>query len=260
MEPTFHPFDPTREVRIYRRALPHWRQDGATYFVTFRQADSIPATVLAEWIDIRHRWLTAHGIDPDWQRADPVRFAAALRVIPAGGREAFDRQQAKMLHDELDRCHGSCLLKHDEPRRIVAESLSNFHGSRCWCGDFVVMPNHVHWLVQPTAGWELEDLMASVKKWTASRIGVWARSSEEKGFDGAFDRGRFWQHESYDRIVRDALELRAYRRYIAANPTKAKLRAGEYGYSPADWLDRFAERGADATDSESRATSDDRLK
>jgi hypothetical protein len=29
--PDFVPFDEERAVRIYRRNLPHWRQDGATY-------------------------------------------------------------------------------------------------------------------------------------------------------------------------------------------------------------------------------------
>jgi len=250
--PTFRPFDPTQPVPIYRRALPHWRQVGATYFITFRQADSIPQTVLAEWLDDRDRWLRANGIDPEWMRDDTPKFDGAYAVIPADVRRAFERRQARMLHDELDRCHGSCLLRQREPRIIVEEALRHFHGSRCWVGDFVVMPNHVHWLVQPLEGCELEELFASVKKWTAGRIGTWMRESgAEEG-----DRGRCWQHESYDRIVRDAEELGAHRRYIAANPMKANLRDAEYTCSQADWLDRFADRTAHGTDSESRATSE----
>jgi hypothetical protein len=38
----FHGFDPQGEVNIARRRLPHWRQSGATYFITFRLADSLP--------------------------------------------------------------------------------------------------------------------------------------------------------------------------------------------------------------------------
>ena len=52
----------------------------------------------------------------------------------------------------------------------------------------------------------------------------------------------FWQHESYDRIVRDAAELAAFRRYIARNPATAKLRPDEFSYDVASWLDEFAER------------------
>ena len=51
-----------------------------------------------------------------------------------------------------------------------------------------------------------------------------------------------WQHESYDRIVRDAEELSAFRQYIARNPHAAKLRPGEFSDHTARWLDPFALR------------------
>jgi hypothetical protein len=38
----------------------------------------------------------------------------------------------------------------------------------------------------------------------------------------------FWQVESWDRIVSDTSELRAFRKYIATNPEKAWLRDDEY--------------------------------
>jgi hypothetical protein len=59
------------------RHLPHWRQTGTTYFVTFRQDDSIPASILAEWADVRARWYRAHELDPGWLKSAPDRFAAA---------------------------------------------------------------------------------------------------------------------------------------------------------------------------------------
>ncbi len=58
-QPTFRPFNADHPLRVYYRHLPHWRQPGATYFVTFRQADSIPKVVLAEWLDVRQRWYRA---------------------------------------------------------------------------------------------------------------------------------------------------------------------------------------------------------
>ena len=36
-------------------------------------------------------------------------------------------------------------------------------------------------------------------------------------------QGYFWQHESYDHIVRDPAELDRIRRYILNNPVKAGL-------------------------------------
>ena len=143
-QPTFRPFNPEGPLRVYVRHLPHWRQPGATYFVTFRQDDSIPAAVLLEWADIKARWYRAHGLDPEWLKCDPDRFATAYGEIPEGVRRAFEREQARLLHEELDRCHGSCVLRHPEPQRIITESLPFFHDRRLWLGDSVIMPNH--WL------------------------------------------------------------------------------------------------------------------
>ena len=109
--PVFRPFNEAGEVRVYVRNLPHWRQPGASYFVTFRQDDSIPASVLAQWRDERQRWYSAHGLDPRWQRSDPGRFDAAYAKISPEVRQAFEREQARQLHRELDRSHGSCVLR-----------------------------------------------------------------------------------------------------------------------------------------------------
>ena len=40
-------FDPEADFQVYRRNLPHWRQAGVKYFVTFRLADSLPTQKLA---------------------------------------------------------------------------------------------------------------------------------------------------------------------------------------------------------------------
>ena len=54
--PGFRGWDPDKRVRIYTRHLPHWRQDGATYFVTFRLADSLPEAKLTEIKNLRAWW------------------------------------------------------------------------------------------------------------------------------------------------------------------------------------------------------------
>src|SRR5437016_2901530 len=55
--PVFHGLDEHGDIKITRRHLPHWEQEGATYFVTFRLADSIPTTLLTEWRDELQAWL-----------------------------------------------------------------------------------------------------------------------------------------------------------------------------------------------------------
>ncbi len=243
-QPTFRAFDAEGPMRVYVRHLPHWRQPGATYFATFRQADSIPKAVLAEWLDVRQRWYCAHGLDPEWLVNDPDRFTAAYQRILPGVRQDFERQEARFLHDELDRAHGSCVLRHPSPRQELVESLLHFHAARYWLGDFVVMPNHVHALIQPFDGWELEDLLGSIKKWTSRRIGQWLAEQPDaiQPEESAYERDRFWQQESYDRIVRDAEELNWFRRYIAENAAQAQVPTGEFHYSAAEWLDQFSPR------------------
>jgi len=60
VRPPFVPLDENKAVRIYHRNLPHWRQEGVTYFVTFRLADSIPDHVRQGWEDEKGNWLKAH--------------------------------------------------------------------------------------------------------------------------------------------------------------------------------------------------------
>lgn len=244
LSPIFRPFDPNGDVKVYLRNLPHWRQPGATYFVTFRQADSIPKSVLAEWLDIRQRWYRAHNLEPAEREAEPEDFAAGYLRIPRNIRRAFEKQQAKMLHEELDKCHGSCVLRGHDVQTEVADSLKYFHSDRLWLGDFVIMANHVHLIVQPFDGWELEDLLGSIKKWTSRKIGrkhdVVPSNLIPAEFETEASKPRFWQYESYDRIIRDAEELAAFRRYIVRNPEAAGMKASESLYFAADWLDPFA--------------------
>lgn len=122
--------------------------------------------------------------------------------------------------------------------------MSFFHGQRLWLGDYVIMPNHVHALFVPFDGWELEELLGSIKKWTSRRIGIWMEQQPQdmRTAHPTRDKPRFWQHESYDHIVRDVEELVRFRKYIADNPLKASLRPEQYYHYSADWLDRFAPR------------------
>ena len=219
----FQPFDARAQLTVYRRNLPHWRQEGCTYFVTFRLADSIPRSVMLAWEEERRFWLMAHGI------AGSLRTPASAekyRLIDAKERHAFERNQAHQLHLELDQCHGKCLLARLEIQEDLQIALRHFHGERCRCGDWVVMPNHVHWLVTPLNGWKLEGLLNSIKGFVSAQAS--ARGAKA---------GRMWQAESYDRIVRDRSELDAFRKYIAENPVKAHVAEGQYAIYRAEWAE-----------------------
>ena len=81
------------------------------------------------------------------------------------------------------------------------------------------MPNHVHALLSPLT--TPSRLLQSVKCFSAREANkVLARSAEP-----------FWQSESYDHWVRDAVEFERIRGYIEENPVRAGLAANPEDYS-----------------------------
>lgn len=239
--PTSIPERPTfRSVKVeelwpvpgYRRNLPHLRVEGATYFVTFRLADSIPEAIAKQWHEERDFWLRAHGVEPAWAELDLKRWSEAYQAIADGERRAFEREQQRQFLVELDKCHGCCLLA--QSHGIVAQALEFFHGQRLWVGDYVVMPNHVHVLAQPFPGVQLEDWLYSVKRFSSVEINRLPAPETPP----ATRSGHLWQTESFDCIVRGVEELARTRGYIANNP--AKLLPGTFTAKRMEWLDEFA--------------------
>jgi virulence-associated protein VapD len=46
-------FNPYADIRQTKNRLPHWQQQGAVYFITFRLADAIPRELREEWEEQR---------------------------------------------------------------------------------------------------------------------------------------------------------------------------------------------------------------
>ena len=90
---------------------------------------------------------------------------------------------------------------------------------------WAVMPNHVHLLF--TAYRPLPEIMRRLKGGTARKANVLLNRAGQ----------RFWQDESYDRLVRNRQEFERVRNYILQNPVKAGLAATPdlYPYSGAKW-------------------------
>lgn len=208
-------------LRTYSRDLPHWRREGAVYFVTFRLKDSIPRNILEVWMIERRQWLHKNGVTDDLVGEERLKRYFA---IPEPRRRAFEREEARKFFVELDQCHGSCILRKPEVAEIVGSALRYFHGARLYCGDFVVMPNHVHWLVIPMHEHKLESILQSVKRYSARQLNLLLERT-----------GGVWQKESFDRIVRDPDEFDKTRTYIQQNPATARLKPGTFLHHSADW-------------------------
>jgi putative transposase len=214
----FRGFDERGEVRVYYNGiLPHWRQDGCTYFVTYRQADALPEAVIRELEFERNQWLRSRGIEVADIEDEKLDWKQTIGKLSKADQRLYERKMATRLNKYLDAGHGSCVLRRPDIRKIVANSLEFFHEQRVLTGDYAVMPNHVHALMRPLKGYELEGILQSLKSYTATQINRLLGTT-----------GSFWMRESYDHIVRDFEQLEAFQRYIKANPNKAKLSPREY--------------------------------
>jgi len=85
---------------------------------------------------------------------------------------------------------------------------------------FVVMPDHLHWLLELRTA-PLSRVVAAVKSVSAHRLGE-----------------RIWQPGFFDRAIRRDEDAKAVARYVIANPIRAGLvdHIGDYPHWDAVWL------------------------
>jgi type I restriction enzyme, R subunit len=79
-------FDPEVRLVIHRGKLPHWRQAGVIYFVTFRLADSLPQAKL-EWLRReKELWIQLNPKPHNSRQQDEYhrRFTESIRNNPKG--------------------------------------------------------------------------------------------------------------------------------------------------------------------------------
>jgi REP element-mobilizing transposase RayT len=174
-----------------RGYFPHFDGEGITQHVCFHLFDSLPQHVLDGWRE-------------------------ELKSLPA--KEA-DIEKRTRIQNFLDSGYGECFLKDDRLAEIVENALLYFDGERyalhAWC----VMPNHVHTLFTPEAGFKMSRIVSSWKSFTANKC------------NQALNRtGKLWEQEPFDRHIRNEQHYRNAIAYIENNPVKACL-----SEKPVDW-------------------------
>jgi REP element-mobilizing transposase RayT len=165
-----------------RGYLPHFDAGTVVQAVTFRLADSLPLHVIEQ-----------------------LKAVSDLRT-------RFKRVETRM---DL----GVGVLREPACARIVETALHHFDGERYRLLAWVIMPNHVHLLIEQIVGWPLDRLIHSWKSFTAKEINRTQGSS-----------GSVWARDYYDRFVRDGTHFENALAYIRNNPVKAGL-VGR----PEDW-------------------------
>jgi len=193
-------FNPYADIRFTANRLPHWQQQGAVYFITFRLADAVPHHLRTQLESEREAWLRVH----------PQPWSGEVES------EYYERFSGA-IERWLDAGHGACILRRHDCAEIVAEALRYFDAQRALMISSVVMPNHVHAVFVQHPSWPLEKLLRSWKSFTSRKINQ--QLSRE---------GTLWQRDYFDRLVRDQKHFANCVRYIRRNPERAGLRSGEY--------------------------------
>jgi len=199
-----------------RGYLPHCDFPGLVQFVTFRLADSMPASRRGEW-----------------------EHLLAIEDV---------REKRLKLEEYLDRGHGACPLRDPQTARLAEETLLHFHQQRyellAWC----VMPNHIHVLVHVWRA-PLWQLVRSWKRHVATSAG--APPSERRSPTRREDYDSTpapsqrpalqWQREYWDTYMRDEEQERTAIRYIENNPVKSRYcaLARDWAYGSARFRDEY---------------------
>ncbi|MEY4569793.1 MAG: methionine synthase [Verrucomicrobiota bacterium] len=201
MAPSF--LNPEKSIaRSDKGRLPHWHQDGATYAVTFRLADSLPQSVITEYQKVKQEVLLK------LKQAEDAGNAA----LSAQLKEEFEGLYHERMETALHAGYGECWMKRPEIAQVVCGALFHFDGEHYDLGPWCVMPNHVHFLIRPREGHSLSKILQGIKSASAKEINILLGRE-----------GSLWQKESYDHIVRDAEDWWNQQSYILENPKAAGL-------------------------------------
>lgn len=219
----FFPLDKQADVDIRYRHLPHWFQPGAAIFVTFRTVDSLPRDVMLRMMSQLQHWLASRGLplalaQSIFEKRLP-QHQQILGMLAPLDRQEWTKQSNRLIHHALDECHGKCLRQRPELAEIVATAILHGNDSKYDLDCFVIMPNHVHAIVQFRAGSSLSVIGQSWMRYSARQI---------NRITG--DKGAFWQAEPFDHIVRSDQQFVYLQTYIEQNPAKARLGPGRYFY------------------------------
>lgn len=177
-----------------RGYLPHFDAPGLVQEITFRLGDALPTDVVQ-----------------------------ALAEEALEGTKKWAR-----MEEYLDAGYGSCYLRTPRIARLVEEALFHFDSQRYRLIAWVVMPNHVHVMIEIFEGWPLDKILHSWKSYTATEANKILQR-----------KGRFWFREYFDRYIRDEQHFANAVHYIHENPVQAGLveRAEDWLYSSAGlWL------------------------
>ena len=112
--------------------------------------------------------------------------------------------------------------------RLLVRELRRLHEEKSVISlAWVIMPDHLHWLIQLNDRWSLSSVVKIIKARSARTI------NRHLG-----QQGSLWQRAYYDHAVRKDEDIRQFARYIVANPLRAGLvrDIGDYPHWDCIWM------------------------
>ncbi len=175
-----------------RGYLPHFDAPGIIQGITYRLWDSLPADV--------------------------------VELLQLDAEAMNNAEKRAKLEAYLNAGYGACYLKRPEIAKLVEDAWFHFDGGRYNLIAWVVMPNHVHVMIEIFEGHPLDRVIHSWKSFTGFEANQLLKRT-----------GRFWYHDYFDRYIRDERHYYNAIRYIHENPVAAGLveRAVDWPFSSA---------------------------
>jgi putative transposase len=217
----------------YKRNLPHYQPVGYTYFVTYRLNGSLPVEVIKKLKSERENQLKEITFISD----KTIRLEM-YKKMQSNYFGKFDK-----LLDASN--YGPAWLKQNNVAQIVKDAIHFYDNKKYDLICYTIMSNHVHQVFTPlvgrisdstiqqnvgrisdstnlpsegeasrnrVSGYIVTKILQDLKRFTARECNKILNRS-----------GTFWQHESYDHVVRDYDELQRIVKYVLNNPVKAGL-------------------------------------
>lgn len=201
---------------FYRRNLPHHQPDHATYHIVFRLAGSLPQEALQRLqneVDESERY--ASGM-----KDEKMRFELFHQI-----RQEYFEKFDSLLDGYSTGPHW---LREPQIAELIVDAL-HFRDKKLYdLIAFTVMPNHVHTIFSIGEAKQIDKLHHVGRR--VSSPYVVTRILENLKWYTALKankllhrEGQFWQHESYDHVIRNGEEFEKAIWYVLNNPVKAAL-------------------------------------
>jgi putative transposase len=187
-----------------KRHLPHKQLTDCVLFITWRLAFTLPESVLQKIAMNKSNYLNS------------IKDFTPQEKKNAG--EDYKNSQFEYFDDWIDKFNGG---KHNislEPYlSIITDTIKHDESKKYTVSAYCIMPNHAHLIIKPL--YKSENIYYAI-----SEITEFLKSISAHKLNKALSlKGQLWQHESYDRVIRDEDEYKKTVEYVLMNPVKAGL-------------------------------------